>query len=533
MIRILLQQVRRDRLTLPIWVLGTALLLVTAASSVGQEYGDAGGRANILAVALATPAILALRGIPNGDSLGSAVHFQSYAFLAVMIGLMNVFLATRHNRADEEKGRRELVLATPVSRLTPPIATLILGLVANGVFVLLAIGGYSAVKVPAEGAVLSATALGVTGLAFRGLTLLAGELTATSRGANTIGVVLVLGAYALRAAGDALGTPDITKLTLQPAWPSWVSPIGWGQQTLAFTDEVWWPVAALGGLAVVSAVVALVIHSRRELDASLLPQRVGRSAARAGFGSPVALAWRLQWPTLVAWAGGSALFGFALGSLVSSIANAKLDNPQVTAILESLGHTQGDVGRTLLVAVFVIIAAVAGAAGVQAVLRMREEESDGHLEPVLATPRSRVAWFLSFAGIGLLTVVIVMVATGLTSAISFFALGDVDDAWLSIGSALAALPAVLTFTGIAALAVGLLPRASIAIGWGAYGLLAGLGMFGGLMGIDDDVVKAISPIANVPALPTDDWVPTIVLGGIVIVTLVLGALAFRRRDLST
>jgi hypothetical protein len=45
------------------------------------------------------------------------------------------------------------------------------------------------------------------GLAFLGLGMLAGELTETSRGANTIGVILVLGAYALRGAGDALGGP--------------------------------------------------------------------------------------------------------------------------------------------------------------------------------------------------------------------------------------------------------------------------------------------------------------------------------------
>jgi len=126
--RLLLQQARRDRLNLPIWVLDTALLLTVSAASVVNEYGDAEGRSQILTVALATPALLALRGIPNGDSLGSAVHFQSFAFLAVTIGLMNVFLATRHGRADEVTGRRELVLAAPVSRLAPPLATLILGL---------------------------------------------------------------------------------------------------------------------------------------------------------------------------------------------------------------------------------------------------------------------------------------------------------------------------------------------------------------------------------------------------------------------
>jgi ABC-2 type transport system permease protein len=534
MVRILLQQARRDRVTLPVWILGTTLLLTTAATAVGSEYGDRTDRAGILAVALATPALLALRGIPNGDTLGSAVHFQSFAFLAVTIGLMNVFLATRHGRGDEERGRRELVLATPVSRLAPMVATLVLAVVANAVFAVLAVGGYAAAGLDLGGSVLSAVALALTGLAFFGLTLIAGELTTTSRGANGIGVVLVLGAYAFRAAGDALGTADVGALTLDPAWPSAISPIGWGQQTLAFTADRWWPVAALAALAAASTAVALVIHSRRELGAGLVPERAGRERALAGFAHPVALAWRLQWPALVAWAGGSALLGLALGSLVSAVADPQIANPQIQAVLASLGHTDTrEIGRALLIAVFVMITAVAAAAGVQAMLRMREEEAAGHLESALAAPRSRVRWVGAFLLVSALSVVGVLLATGAAAALSFATLGDGDNAWLSLGSAVVAIPAALSFAGITALVVGVAPQAAIGLAWGVYGALAGIGMFGGLMGLDEKVVQALSPIANVPALPADDWIPTIVVGGVAVLAAVLALFTFRRRDLST
>jgi ABC-2 type transport system permease protein len=446
---------------------------------------------------------------------------------------MNIFLATRHGRADEERGRRELVLAAPVSRLAPPIATLLLGVVANAVFVLLAIGGYVSTGVPVAGAVVSSVALGLIGLAFLGLGMLAGELTETSRGANTIGVILVLGAYALRGAGDALGRPDVTKLTLAPAWPSWLSPIGWGQQTLAFTDDRWWPVGLIAALAVVAAGAALIVHSRRELGASLLPERGGRATARATLRSPVGLAWRLQWPTLIAWAGGSALLGLILGSLVTAVANANIGNAQIQSILQSLGHTgASDMGRTLISAVMVLIGAVAAAAGVQAVLRMREEESEGRLEAVLATPQSRVGWLLSYALIATASVLIVLVATGVGGAIGFAAVGQTDNAWLAFGSAIVQAPAALSFVGITALLVGLLPRLAVSLGWAVFGILIGFGLFGGLLNLPKGVDK-ISPIANVPALPTDDWVPTIILGLIAVVATALGAMALRRRDLST
>ena len=532
MFRILLQQIRRDRLTLPLWILGTVLLLTVSANSVVGEYGDAEGRTAILQVALATPALLALRGIPNGDTIGSAVHFQSFAFLAVTIGLMNTFLATRHGRADEEKGRRELVAATPVSRLAPPIATLLLGVVANGLFVVLAAAGYQSTGLDAGGAILSATALGLTGFAFLGLGMLAGELTATSRAANGVGAVIVLVSYALRSAGDALGTPDVAKLTLEPAWPSFISPIGWGQQTMAFTENNWAPVAGIGALAVVAVAVALVVHARRELGASLLPERNGRAAAGAGLGSPFALAWRLQAPTLIAWAAGSALLGLALGSLVTAITNSNVDNPAIEAILESLGHTQGDLGRALIPALMVIVGVLAAAAGVQAVLRMRDEESDGRAEIVLSAPRSRAGWLLAFTAVGALSVLVVLVATGLTTAAGFLARGDSDNAWLSLGQCLVQAPAALTFVGAAALLVGLVPRAAIALGWGVFAIGVGVGLFGGLLGISEDAQK-ISPIPNVPALPTDDWVPTIIVAAIAVALSLLAALAFRRRDLVT
>jgi polyether ionophore transport system permease protein len=531
-LRMLAQQARRDRVNLPIWILGTVALLAVAVASVGKEYGDVAGRAEILRVALATPALLALRGIPNGDSLGSAVHFQSFAFLAVTIGLMNIFLATRHGRADEEKGRRELVLAAPVSRLAPPVATLLLGVVANALFVVLAIGGYTSAGVAVSGAVVSSVALGMIGLAFLGLGMLAGELTQTSRGANTIGVILVLGAYALRAAGDALGRPDVTRITLEPAWPSRLSPIGWGQQTLAFTENRWWPVALIAALAVIATGAALLVHSRRELGASLLPERSGRAAARATLGSPLGLAWRQEWPTLIAWAGGSALLGLMLGSLVTAISNANIGNAQIQSILQSLGHTgASDMGRTLISAVMVLIGAVAAAAGVQMVLRMRDEEAEGRLEAVLATPQSRAAWLLSYVVIAAACVLIVLAATGLAAAAGFAAVGQSDNGWLALGSALVQAPAALSFVGMTALFVGLLPRLAVSLGWAVFGILIGFGLFGGLLGLPKGVDK-ISPIANVPPLPTDDWGPTIILGAVALVAIVFGAMALRRRDLT-
>ncbi|MES1169294.1 MAG: polyketide antibiotic transporter, partial [Leifsonia sp.] len=126
----------------------------------------------------------------------------------------------------------------------------------------------------------------------------------------------------------------------------------------------------------------------------------------------------------------------------------------------------------------------------------------------------------------------VLVATGLASAVGFVALGNWDNAWLSLGQCLIQGPAALTFVGAAALLVGLLPRLAIALGWGVFALGVGVGLFGGLLGLSDEV-QNLSPIAKVPTLPTDDWVPTVVVAAIAVALVALAAFAFRRRDVVT
>lgn len=529
MLRVLALQVRRDRITLPIWILGSVGLLTVTGVAVVREFGDS--VTSLLTVALATPALLALRGIPNGDSLGSAMHFQGFAWLAVLVGLMNVFLATRHGRADEERGRRELLLAAPVARSAPLRATIVLALLANAVFLGLGTGGYLLAGFELEGAVLSATALALIGLAFFGVALLAGEAAPTSRAANGIGVVAVLAAYALRAAGDALGEPDIPNLTLAPGWPSYLSPIGWGQLTLPFTADDWMPTLPLAALAVVTVGAALVVQSRRELGASLLRERPG--PATGGPRGVIGLTARLQLPTLVAWTAGSALIGVLLGSLVTAIASSDVSSPALEQILASLGHTdRGEIGRALIPAVLGLVGLLAGAAGVQAVLRLRDEEAEGRAEQLLAHPVSRVRWFGAGFGVGVVSAVVVLVATGVAALAGFTAAGNPDDGWLALGQALAQGPAALACVAAAALAFALVPRASVGIGWGVFGAAAAWGLFGGLFDAPDWALK-LSPFANVPALPSDDWVPTLVVGAIAVALAALAFPVFRRRDLTT
>ena len=532
MIRVLALQARRDRVTLTIWVVSIALLLVGSSAAVSTQFSDPIARTAVMKLGLATPSLLALRGIPNGDSAGSLLWFQVFAFLAVSVGLMNTFFATRHGRADEEQGRRELLAATPIGRSATLRATAVLGVLADAVLGILSALGFQLAGYESSGAWIAGIALASCGVAFLGIGMLAGELAATSRSANSIGVVGVLLAYALRGAGDALGTPDFTSITLRPAWPSWLSPIGWAQQSFAFTDDRIGPALLPLALAFVAGGAAFAVHARRDLGESLLPDRPGRAAAGPALHGLFGLNWRLHAPALLGWAVGAALLGVVSGGLAHAVQGVVDANPQITQVLKVLAPNGQDTVGLLIGAIMILAGMLAAAAGIQGVLRVRAEEADGRAELVLASAVGRRRWLGDSMLVGGIATVLVMVFAGLGGLAGLAAATLGDDGWRALGQALAELPAALATVAAASVLIAVVPRASVLLAWLVLAAAIVIGLFGPLLKLPQGVLDA-SPFSHVPTVPFTDWGPSVIL---LIVDVALAALALllvRRRDLTT
>ena len=527
MIRLLALQARRDRVTLTVWVLGLALLLLVTVQAARAEYGDATDRRQVLTLALATPVLLAFRGVVDGGSFGSAVHFQSYTWLAVAVGLMNTFLAVRHGRADEAAGRRDLVDPTPVGRSAAALATLVLALGANTAFGVLAVAGLSSGGLPLGGAALSAGGLALTGLVFFGVGLLASEVMPTARGANGLAVTVTLLAYALRAAGDALGTPDVAALTLRPAAVSAFSPIGWGEQLQPFTRPTGWPTAALTALAVTLIAAGLLVHARREPGASVLRERTGRAVGRIR--GPLGLAWRLQLPVAVSWAVGAAALAAVTPNLVTAASRLRFGDTAIRSVLSSLGHSRADASTQLTAGVLVLIGALAAAAGVQAMLRAREEEATGRAELLLMQPVSRLHWLTSWGVVALGTVAAVLLAAAAAVTLGSLAQGQPEEIGGRVLQTLVQAPSAFALTAVAAVLVAALPRVAVLGAWVVFAAAGVVGLFGGVLDLPEGVVR-YSPIGSVPALPTDDWGPTWTVGITAVVLGALAAIAIRHRQ---
>ncbi|MGO4103635.1 ABC transporter permease [Leifsonia sp. YAF41] len=533
---LLLQRIRRDRIQLIIWILGIGLLGLFSANSVEQTYGDETGRLGIIRLAVANPAILMLRGLPQGTSLDAFVFFEIFTFLALLAGFMSTFLAVRHTRAEEETGRAELIASTPAARTLPTVATLIHGVLANLVLGLVIALGFIAGGLDATGSLVTGAAVAAAGISFLGVGLLAAQFMITSRGANAVAAGLVGAAYIVRGLGDALGTASADGLTVTAAWPSWISPIGWGEHTGAYTQNDLTPLLLNLGLAAICVAAVFLLQASRDSGASLLPGRAGRITARPALSTSLGLAWRLQWPTLVGWCVGGAIFGLLAGILTKLIEQAAANDTTLQQILQKLvPGGQESSAQILITTMFSLAGILAAACATQVVIRMRQEEALGTAELVLSSPVSRVRWLVDYLVLGTVSIVLVLLVSAIVGALGIAAS---DNSGASAGDMFAAaaaqLPAALIYLGVLALVFVLLPGLTIALGWTLVGIGVMFGVFGGLIGLPD-WMRNISPFTHTP-VPTQgaiDWSGGITMLVISIAAALVAVFLMRRRELQT
>lgn len=532
---LLWQRLRRDRLQLVLWIVGTALLAYSSITAVFDTYGEEQDRREILGVAIATRTILVFRGTPNGVDDGAFAFFLLFAWLALMGGLMSTFLAVRHTRQEEEQGRAEAVAATPAGRILPMTATVVHGVLANvalGLFIALAL---VANGLDAGGSFVWGIATTVSGVAFLAFGLFAAQLFRTSRGANGLSVTFVLAAYLLRGIGDAAGTPSDDLLHVTPAWPSRLSPIGYGQFTGAYVENDLTPL--LIPLAFAAALIALVfgLQAVRDQGASLLAGRPGRASARPLLSSSFGLAWRLNTSILLSWTAGAIATGLLATSLSSVIDQAATDAPQVLEVLRNAIGSDASIEEAFVAVFYGIVGILAACCAVQVGIRARQEEAHGSAELVLGTPVPRVRWLLEYWIVGVIVIVVVLAAAALAGIAGAGSAADPESLIpIVLEAAAAQLPACLVFLGLTLLVFAFLPRATIPIGWTTVGVAAILGTWGPILQIPEWLVD-LSPFAHspVPSGGEADWTGGFWMLGIGLAAAAMAVWSMRRRELAS
>jgi ABC-2 type transport system permease protein len=517
---------RRDRFTLPIWIVLTALLALASAASFASLYPTTELQQAYAAETASNPAVVALSGPVFAPTLGGLVAWRwtiQGLFLASLASLLTVI---RHTRADEQAGRRELLGSTVVGRHAPLTAALIVTFVANLVMAACAASGLTALGLDAGGSIalgLSVAAVACTITAVAGV---AAQLTESAGTARGIALAVLVLFYLMRAVGDVGGAEGGL------AWLSWLSPIGWARLTRPFAGEQWWVFALFLATDAALITLAYALSARRDLGAGLLPPRLGPPMAAPQLRNPLALAWRLQRSLLLGWSAAFAPIGLAFGFVATTVANLLTVNPQLMDFFRSIGGTArpSDIVFDLY---FLTFGPIIGLYAIQATLRLRSEELELRADPVLATPVTRLHWAASHLVFAALGPAAVLALTGLTAGLAYgLSMGDLTRELARVlAGALAYLPAVWVLAGIATAQFGLLPRLAF-VSWGAWVIFA-LIDFAWERQYVSHSVYALSPFAHVPRALLGSEVSALPLLGLIGIAVALmsgGLLGFRRRD---
>ena len=515
---------RRDRIVLPLWILPLAVLPFTIAGTMNDLYPTAAERQSYIDIVTSTPAFLALYGHASGHDLGALTAWR-LGGTVLFVGLASLLTVIRHTRAEEEAGRRELLGATAVGRQAPLLAALFATLGADLLLGALAAAGLVAYGLPAAGSVAFGLSWALFGWVFAAVAAVMAQATEGARAARGISVAMLGLCLVLRMAAD-VGKEDGL------SWVSWLTPFGWVQHAHLYGEQRWWIFLLFAAVTAVFVASALTLSARRDLGSGLLPTRPGRAAAAPWLRGPVGLAWRLQRGSLISWTLGFATLGAVLGSIAQGGVEVIRDNPQLRAVAARLGGSSG-LADTYFAAIMGLLGLVASGYAIGAALRLRNEEMNGRLEPVLAASVSRWRWASSHLTFAILGPAVLLIAAGLASGLTYgLVSGDIGRGVPRVlEAAVAQLPAVWVLAGISAALFGVVPRFAASVGWAVLAACVLLEEFGRPLQLSKRVLD-LSPFAHIPKIPGRDVTaaPFLWLTLIAAALVAAGLVGFRRRD---
>lgn len=507
---------RRDRIKLPAWILGITVFVpyfYGVVSTLAAPWSDTQPSVDVLAspmIRLFVGPVFGLEAFTPARYFVAA-YFQEFLLAAAV---MNILLVARHTRAEEQSGRAELVRAAVVGRHAPLTAALLLAAIADAALCLLIASAAWGIGFPAGSALLFGAGIAATGLVFAGITAVTVQLTESSRlGAGLSSVVLAV-AWAVRATG-ALQAEQGGTLT-------WFSPLAWPLLTRVLADERWWPLVVALMVAAACVAAAYALSARRDLGAGVVAPRAGAAGAAEWLRSPFALVVRLQRRAVIWWGVALVVAGLSYGGITAAV-----DDAVPAALGEGPDPARGYLSLMVVMMTFVVCVFT-----IRSVHVLRDDETGGRAEALLATATSRQAWLGSALAAAALAGTFLLLLTGLATGVSAsVATGDGRLFGELVAAYLVRAPEVLLLAGLAAALFGLAPRA-IGLTWAVL-------VHGGIVrffapSLDWPAwLMNTSPFQHIPRLPLEEFhpAPALALTALALALALLGLRGIGSRDL--
>lgn len=514
---------RRERITSTIWVLLTAGLLAFLALGMVEALDEASRLE--MATVMDNPAMVAMIGPLIGTSFGAFYTSMMLVFTALAVVVMNIMLVVRHTRADEEKGRYEVVRSLPTGRLANLHGAVVSAAIVNvalGLVTALAMFALGDESMCLQGSLLWGALLASVGFVFAAITAVFAQLSNSSRGAMGYSFLAMGLFYMMRAIGDV----SAEALSL-------ISPLGLIIRAEAYQGNYWWPVLVLVAISLPIVALAYRLNLTRDIDQGFLPDRQGRATGGRFVKGPFGFALKLLKTSLIVGAATIFFIGASYGTIMGDIdgfIEANEFYQQLLLAIEGFSLPLLFVGMINFVAAMMALIPM-----LLYVLKVRGEEKDHRAELIVATPTSRGKYLASFAVISFASSIVLQLLTGVGLWASASAVlpnpEDFPIRYVVVGN-LAYLPALWVMIGLCIFLIGVLPKAASLI-WGMYGLVFFLGMFGRMGDILPDWVFYLSPMEFVPQYPMESlsFVTMGVLTAIAAGFTALGFLGFAKRDI--
>jgi ABC-2 type transport system permease protein len=319
---------------------------------------------------------------------------------------------------------------------------------------------------------------------------------------------------------------------VNPAWPTWISPLGWGQQLRPYGEGRVWPLALFVLFYAFTIWLAVRLSIHRDVGTGMMPTRRGAVRATPAMLKPLGLVWRLQRGMLLGWMVGIAVFGAVFGGIGDQVEDL-FSSEKSAEFIRDLGG-EGSLVDAYFAGMMGLLGVIVSGFTVQALIRLRSDEEGGPTEAVLATSVSRPRWLLAHALGAALGTVLVLLVLGLSTGLAYGAVsGDMTGALGDLlETTLAQLAPTLVLAGFALAVFGLLPRPAAAVTWAAFAICLVIGQFGTLLKLPDGLID-VSPYSHLPDLPAEPLTatPIVVMIALAVALTAVGVFGFRRRSL--
>jgi len=444
----------------------------------------------------------------------------------------------RHTRADEEKGRAEVVRSLPVGRMANLNAAMITAVIVNGILGLLMGLGLAATGVEnmgLAGSMLFGAVTCAAGLVFAAVTALFCQLSAGKSGATGLSFLTLGVFYMIRAAGDMQGNDVL----------SYISPLGLASRAQAYIENHWWPVFVLLLIGAAITAAAYKLNSVRDLEQGFIPARPGKREASPLLRSNFGLAFRLLRNTIIIWIIVMFVLGASYGSVVGDISTFVGESPEYLQILgmpkELVDTLTGAEKESMVQTYFLsfvttMMTLVCIVPLLIAAMKPRNEEKDHRAEHVLSRVVPRVKYMAGYTVLAYASSLLIPFATAVgiyASAASVTGDANPFTLGLLLKANMAYLPALWVMISIAVLLVGAFPKISGVV-WGYFGFVCFASFMGEVIGLPDWLLN-LTPLKHVSQvlLVDIDYAPLIVMTVAAAVLTAVGFIFYRKRDMLT